>query len=60
MCIRDRYTTADFTGKLFIGELTSFWIENDGEFVRILLAIDQNLLKDTLSNCSSGPCKQDF
>ncbi len=54
------YTTADFTGKLFIGELTSFWIENDGEFVRILLAIDQNLLKDILSNCSSGPCKQDF
>ena len=54
------YTTADFTGNLFIGELTSFWIENDGEFVRILLAIDQNLLKDTLSNCSSGPCKQDF
>ena len=54
------YTTADFTGNLFIGELTSFWIENDGEFVRILLAIDQNLLKDILSNCSSGPCKQDF
>ena len=54
------YTTADFTGNLFIGELTSFWIENDGEFVCILLAIDQNLLKDTLSNCSSGPCKQDF
>ena len=49
----------DWTGKLFIGE-TSFWIDNDGDYVRMMLALDNNLLKEVLSDCSSAPCKQDF
>ncbi len=49
----------DWAGKLFIGE-TSFWIDNDGDYVRMILALDNNLLKEVLSDCSSAPCKQDF
>jgi len=53
------YIGGDWTGRLFIGE-TSVWIDNDGDYVRMILALDNNLLKDLLSDCSSSPCKQDF
>ena len=53
------YIGGDWTGRLFIGE-TSVWIDNDGDYVRMILALDNNLLKDLLSDCTSSPCKQDF
>ena len=53
------YISGDWSGKLFIGE-TSFWIDNDGDYVRMILALDSELLKDLLADCSSSPCKQDF
>jgi len=55
----EEYIGGDWSGRLFIGE-TSFWIENDDDYVRMILALDSNLLKDFLSDCSSSPCKQDF
>ncbi len=53
------YISGDWSGKLFIGE-TSFWIDNDGDYVRMILALDSELLKSLLADCSSSPCKQDF
>ncbi len=56
---KQEFIGGDWTGRLFIGE-TSVWIDNDGEYVRMILALDNNLLKELLSDCSSVPCKQDF
>ena len=52
-------TDNNFSGKLYIGG-TNFWIENDGNFLRIVLSQDLKILENILTECSSESCVRDF
>ena len=52
-------TDNNFSGKLYIGG-TNFWIENDGNFLRIVLSQDMKILENILTECSSESCVRDF